>query len=491
MMADITPPITKSKGLTPTESLLAALCEKTFLKFWTYPNPHKDDHDELCDLIAIFDNHVFLFFDRESRRFDKPAKSFKIAWDRWKRSVVSNQIAAAKRAEKYIKTGRPIFLDSKAEVPLPIALPQKPKIHKIIVAHGAKEACAAYSNENVYGSLALAYSDAKSPSDWPFFIDLSATDKVHMLDSHNLEILFNEFDTAWDLSNYFDAKEAAIDKYDILTYCGEEDLIAHYILNFDEKKKAHFIGTNDNNTNGLVIGEGEWESFIQKPLYTHRNEANMVSYLWDEIIQRTSQNALDGTDGTRNVRKGKSAIQEMAKEPRFIRRALCEAMFKAIESFPDPGSYELVRNLSFVPSFYKDTAYVFLQLHVTNPGDFESEYQPRRQKILEIACGAVKNKFSNLKKIIGIAIAAPKYNENLGEGLLLLECKEWPEEQHSYYEEMNKDWGFFESNKQSWREKHISEFPETPNSTQQNRKIGRNEPCHCGSGKKYKKCCRP
>ncbi|MBF0519283.1 MAG: SEC-C domain-containing protein, partial [Nitrospirae bacterium] len=30
---------------------------------------------------------------------------------------------------------------------------------------------------------------------------------------------------------------------------------------------------------------------------------------------------------------------------------------------------------------------------------------------------------------------------------------------------------------------------ETPQTVRKNKKPGRNEPCSCGSGKKYKKCC--
>ena len=56
--------ITKSEEVTPTERLLADLCDRSFLKLWSYPNPFKEDKDELCDLLAVFENHVFIFFDR-------------------------------------------------------------------------------------------------------------------------------------------------------------------------------------------------------------------------------------------------------------------------------------------------------------------------------------------------------------------------------------------------------------------------------------------
>jgi hypothetical protein len=56
--------IQKSSGQTQTERYLS-------LGLWSYANPFKADGKELCDLIAVFENHVFLFFDRESRKFDR------------------------------------------------------------------------------------------------------------------------------------------------------------------------------------------------------------------------------------------------------------------------------------------------------------------------------------------------------------------------------------------------------------------------------------
>jgi preprotein translocase subunit SecA len=38
-------------------------------------------------------------------------------------------------------------------------------------------------------------------------------------------------------------------------------------------------------------------------------------------------------------------------------------------------------------------------------------------------------------------------------------------------------------------EGNITVVPEHSSSIPKKRKVGRNEPCPCGSGKKYKKCC--
>ena len=54
-------PIIKSEGVTRTERLLAQFCDRSFLRLWSYPNPFKKDRAELCDLLAVFENHVFIF----------------------------------------------------------------------------------------------------------------------------------------------------------------------------------------------------------------------------------------------------------------------------------------------------------------------------------------------------------------------------------------------------------------------------------------------
>ena len=151
----------KATGVTTTERLLAEFCERTFLTLWSYPNPQKDDGHELCDLLAVFGDTVFIFFDRESTLPEIPDKDPQVLLDRWRRNVIERQIRTAHGAERYIRSGRAIFLDRKREKPFPIPLNRdKAVIHKIIVAHGAKEACARASAQNVYG---ISQSPTRTP----------------------------------------------------------------------------------------------------------------------------------------------------------------------------------------------------------------------------------------------------------------------------------------------------------------------------------------
>jgi hypothetical protein len=83
--------ITKSEGTTPTEKYLSELCDDTFLKLWSYPNPFREPGKELCDLIAVFGNHVFLFFDRHTNAFERESDPDR-AWERWKKEAIDKQI---------------------------------------------------------------------------------------------------------------------------------------------------------------------------------------------------------------------------------------------------------------------------------------------------------------------------------------------------------------------------------------------------------------
>lgn len=271
--------ISKSQGQTLTEAFLSSLCDNTFLKLWSYANPFKADGKELCDLIAVFENHVFLFFDRESRTLDTSTKDISITWDRWLRTAVLRQISTADGAHRYVlRSPQEIYLDTECTIPLPIKIPaQDVIIHKIVVAHGANAACLRFSPENISGSLGITYSDDVTSVPWPFVVHLRRIDPVHVLDSHNLEIILRELDTFHDFTSYLRAKEAAIQQFDYIAYCGEEDLLANYFRNFDPKSKTHFIGTRKKHINGIMIEEGFWVSFTKTEVYKRKKGLFAVS----------------------------------------------------------------------------------------------------------------------------------------------------------------------------------------------------------------------
>lgn len=138
----------------------------------------------------------------------------------------------------------------------------------------------------------------------------------------------------------------------------------------------------------------------------------------------------------------KSAIHEMAKEPRFFRRELANKIMQAVGTFPNPTKLGFMRQLTFLPSFFAEKAYVFLQVFAAEDITY-SEYREFRQYILEVACGAAKNKFPELNTIVGIAMEPPRLCESLSEDFAVLDCSSWPEDQQKWHEEANMPFGFF------------------------------------------------
>ena len=275
----MTEKISKSLGLTSTEQYLSSLCDRTFLKLWSYPNPFRERGKELCDLIAVFENHVYLFFDRETKSLTGEIEDFDLAWQRWKKEAVAKQIKKAKRPRNHVLKNRDqIYLDAACTIPLPVKLPLNDMVvHTIIVAHGASDACKKYSPDNISGSLGIIYSDHGDDLPFPFVIQLDRAEPVHLFDSHTVDIMLSELDTFYDFTTYITAKEAAIAKYDSIVYAGEEDLLAHYYGNYDEKTKSHFIGTQDNKYNCILIPEGEWQGFVASQPYKRKKIADKES----------------------------------------------------------------------------------------------------------------------------------------------------------------------------------------------------------------------
>ena len=481
-----------SGGVTATERLLAEFCERSFLKLWSYPNPYKDDGHELCDLLAVFDDTIFIFFDRENQLPTVPDKDPQVLWDRWKRNVIDRQVKTAHGAERYIRQGRPIFLDAKRETPFPVPFNKDGVVvHKIIVAHGAKEACEQASAKNVYGSLGISYTDTDGGATPPFIVEIDRHNPVHVLDSHNMTIVLGELDTVTDFSAYLREKARAAASFDHLNYCGEEDLLGHYLVNFDEEANRHFIGpkSGEEKVDGVMIGEGEWRDFVETPVYKNTKNEDRISYFWDELIQRTCQNSLNGTlGGNSNIARGDSAIYEMVKEPRFIRRGLAQKMLGAVERFPDTAS-SFMRQVTYLPSFQPEVAYVLLQVRAPAHFRAQPEFREARQSLLEIACGAAKNKFPNLVKVIGIGIEAPKFSDGtVAEDFILMPCENWTNELKAHYEELNQEWRFFETPSLRQYEDRITQFVQPPTPSPKASKPGRNDLCPCGSGTKFKRC---
>lgn len=438
--------INKSLGVTPTEQLLAEFGERSFLKLWTYPNPYKDDGKELCDLIAVFGDTVFIFFDRNAGLNPASAKTPKVAWERWKRRAIDAQISTAHGAERYVRSGRQLFLDAARKKPFPLPVRGVGKVHKLIVAHGAAEACKAASPENIAGSLGIAYTDTPPNEPWPFFLFLPRTSPVHVLDSHNLPIILGELDTVTDLSVYLTAKEQEIERLELVCYCGEEDYLARYLAASDPGAEEMVNRYIEPSLKGFNMREGLWAEFSNSKTYEATAEANRMSYGWDNLIEGACRDFLSGAAITNaDLHRGPNPIFEMVKEPRHARRGMWSQILRAIEAFPPPGS-GFQRMVTSVPRMDDDSAYVFLQLGPTPEFLALPDWQEKRRFLLELACGAAKLRMPNLKQVIGIGIEHPNYpHSSFGIHFSLLPCDSLTPKELAKIEQQNAIFNFFQT----------------------------------------------
>jgi len=193
--------------------------------------------------------------------------------------------------------------------------------------------------------------------------------------------------------------------------------------------------------------------------------------------------------GDKNVFDTQNPFFEMASEPRVTRRLLSERIGHAIRNYPDTNISSPY--MSFIGLPNSEKCYIFLQVTPPSHLDYENEFRPKRREMLRIACGAAKNKFPHFKKVIGIAIDPIKVRKSVSEDFLLLDCEEWTNEDRREIEKYNKGFKFFESKDKSVQFETTYNFPPSTERslTKVSKKIGRNEKCPCGSGRKYKKCC--
>ncbi len=88
----------RSEGLTASEQLLAELCDRSFLKLWTYPNLFKKPSKELTDLLVVFGSDVLLFSDKSCAFPDTGDAT--LDWTRWYRKSIARSAHQVDQAER-------------------------------------------------------------------------------------------------------------------------------------------------------------------------------------------------------------------------------------------------------------------------------------------------------------------------------------------------------------------------------------------------------
>lgn len=443
--------INKSDGLNKSEEYISKLCENSFLKLWVYPNLYKNKGQELCDVLIVFNNNVFVFSIKDIQ-FDEN-KDINLAWKRWKKTAIEKSIKQVNGAARWIMQHPDrIFLDPNCTQKFPIKIDTANlKIFKIIVAFGIENACKKYYEPDSTGSLPVIYckdTNIEIPATHLFCLKMDKDNIVHILDDYSSSVMFNELDTIADIKRYFEAKEEAINEFDNIMILGEEDVIATYLINmYMNIYENPVLPFNESMQKDFMMYESDfYKKYQNSDMYRRQNELNKHSYLIDNILQKTMDNALNNKlAGNEDVFNGEGAIKELTKLSRFMRRNLGLKFIDAIEKFPlreDP----LFRQVSSVYDKNSRIAYIFLQVNY-NYLEQKDKNISRKIKIamLEVAAASYFEKVKEVQKVVGIGVNAPLYHNDLMEDFVLVERNMLTKDFLEYVEKANNVFHFWDS----------------------------------------------
>lgn len=366
----------RSSGITPSETILADLCDRSFLTLWCYPNLFRKTGKELCDALVVFGDDVIIFSDK-SCAYPNTGDA-KLDWSRWYRRSLAESAHQLSRAESWL-VNHPdrVYLDANCSNALPIALPKPDRLraYRVCIALGASQ-----RSEIETGKPALTVSAEIQGDDQRFTVGkiTEARGWVHVFDDHTLPVVLNELSTIVDFLDYLRKKEALFDSGKFSHAETELDLLGYFLW----YNRQFPIPANDQ-----VRLEGRiWQKVESDPQFLAAREKNKVSYLWDRIIEYFADHYMkEQLEFGNEIPVGdlERAVRVMAAEDRFSRRLLAKWILARIE--PPSDNYLA----SMFPSLQQGILYVLL----IGPGsgvDKHPQYRRERLEQLYTRCIAAK-----------------------------------------------------------------------------------------------------
>lgn len=482
--------IQKSDGVTPAERYLKRLCDRTFLSLWSYPGIYRDRGKEVCDLLVVFENHIIIFSDKDCA-FPNTG-DIDLDWSRWFRNAIVKSAEQIWGAERWIrKYPDRLFLDKKCKQPFPIPLPDPSgaQFHRILVAHGVSHRC----REELGGSGSLMldstlvgskHTSERKAGGIPFTIGHidPAKGYIHVLDDTSLNILLTTLDTITDFVSYLSKKERIMcNSEQHIFAAGEEELLAVYHRKLNKEGQHDFLF--DPNLQAITITEGHWQEFIHSRERKAQVKADKISYFWDALIENFSTSFFSNNQNPSahlTLTEHEKIMRFLARESRTRRRLLAKSFLSLIEKTPKSCRATRVM-LSTNP---KEPYYVFLLLPKLDSVEYE-EYRAVRGQHLYDCCTIAKIEYPDALEIVGLATEAGiEYSSSFD--AVYLDARNWTADDIAEGESVQQQLSVIRGGKKEAFAGSENEFP--IDKMQKSRRIGRNELCPCGSGKKYKKC---
>jgi hypothetical protein len=307
---------------------------------------------------------------------------------------------------------------------------------------------------------------------------------VHVFDDTSLNIVMSTLDTITDFVSYLTKKEHFLTGSKVISAAGEEELLAIYLRGMNAQGKREFTIKGD--YDHVTLEEGFWEEFARNPQRLAQIESDKISYSWDKLIEKFAFYAMTGTQyltSGQPLPEQEVAFRFLAKEPRFRRRVLATALHNALaKSLSATNGFGVRVIPSSQPA--KFPCYVFLFLK-RREGISDEKYRQVRMRLLSDYCRVAKLTFPGAIHIVGIATEAG-LDDSRSEDLVYMDTTLWSIKDQEAAQKIQNDRGFLR--KVQPRRVHEFEYPIDHKGRQRNREPGRNSPCPCGSGERYKRC---
>ncbi|HEM8612764.1 MULTISPECIES: YecA/YgfB family protein [Citrobacter] len=481
--------IKKGQGINKTEKRLIELANNAFIGLWSYPNVYSDEGysknksgKEVCDLLVVFENNVIIFSDKDIKFHE--GIDISVAWKRWFKRSVTESATQLYGAEKFLKeTKGRLFLDKECKHPFPIEIEKNMRFFLVAVTSNSTAPASKYYGRIAEGSsgtfMNIFLSDVKETLELPFSVGDINPNKtfVHVLDEVSLQLLLTELDTISDFVAYLKEKERVIRSGYLGLSPGEDDTLGAYLSGHGEIVDEKIVPDNT----FVQIAEHEWEGLKKSSKYNYYKALKKGSVFWDETIQRFSDSILNATVGLgmeNDFLSHEETVRQLASESRRSRYYLSHAFLDKFKQVPtNRRSSRIVQSIDEEGKFY-----IFLFFPKDEFLSYE-KYRMERFSCIQMYALAAKYKYNEIKKLIIIATES-KDSDGRSEDVVYCKFdKPLTKEERVLAKIAMKDYNVLTD----FIPKPIDSFQISP-IVNNEKKIGRNDPCYCGSGKKFKKC---